>query len=948
MGAPAVAILMGADVGCACGFRSEGRAASRAQWSEVMHESSITPIRRALPDRTLRSGGLVTAAALAFAFATLCACATPTHQTRTAATVRVDFTDAETVSRWQPTHDVRGLEATPSGMRILISGGDPYVIGPPLDPPQGTALWLRVRLWSDVAGTLQAFHFTTGPTEQNSARASVGAKRWVEVSMPLPPLPRGTRLRLDPPGVSGACTIAWIELTERRLFPKPAWSPPPPLPKAKVLKVRSGQVLLTHDPKTPTRFALSVAGYPMASGWSSVPVAYEAAGEPRWFDLAKTGRTTIKQSGSVLKVLTTATDPDGARWQLQQDYRPAKREGGIDLNVTFTVSKPRTVFFLPMVAMFPGHGSFGAARERGLFAGLEYLDPPDKSSSEDDLRGEQAQRLVPDQSKVTFPLMVMQARKRYVGLIWTQRPWFAAAFDSPDRSFGSRANAMAVLFPGSDGTNRHEGRLLPYSGRLLEAGYKLTASATIIGGVGDSVLPAVQRYVADRALPPAPATGMNLTAYARWAAGGWLDSRIREGARFRHAYWPGWTSFAPTVAADTAMWMEWLAEVCADDALAGRLRTLRDDVLEITDPATRNSASVSHVTYPAPALLFGDVATSVEHARQAARAALQRFESDGIVLYRAGKVDYGTTHFEKHANGLTAAVLSGLLTNALYAGDAELMAAGIRHLRAMDRYVNTAPRGAQTWEVPLHTPDILASAYLVKAYLIGYEYTGEAHFLNMARHWAWTGVPFVYLVHPTPEPIGLYATIPVYGATGWVAPNWMGLPVQWCGLVYSDALYRLARYDPSGPWRRLAHGIAASGVQQSWPASDKDLQALLPDSVTLRSQSRNAVAINPGTVQANAIRLYGGPEVYDHRVFRTARITVLAPGAITSTAPAAGKVQFKVRGWTSRPYHVLIHGLRARPRVTVNGQQPDKVDYDAETGRLVLTVSGSPTISIDQ
>ena len=32
-----------------------------------------------------------------------------------------------------------------------------------------------------------------------------------------------------------------------------------------------------------------------------------------------------------------------------------------------------------------------------------------------------------------------------------------------------------------------------------------------------------------------------------------------------------------------------------------------------------------------------------------------------------------------------------------------------------------------------------------------------------------------------------------------------------------DALYRLAPHDPGGPWRRLADGIAASGVQQTVP-----------------------------------------------------------------------------------------------------------------------------------
>ena len=69
----------------------------------------------------------------------------------------------------------------------------------------------------------------------------------------------------------------------------------------------------------------------------------------------------------------------------------------------------------------------------------------------------------------------------------------------------------------------------------------------------------------------------------------------------------------------------------------------------------------------------------------------------------------------------------------------------------------------------------------------------------------------------TGQPVGPYATIPVLGATQWVAPNWMGLPVQWCGLVYADALYGLRMHDPYGPWKKLADGITASGVRQTWP-----------------------------------------------------------------------------------------------------------------------------------
>ncbi len=876
------------------------------------------------------TGFTITRATPAIALAALVGCAAAAAQSPL---VRMDLTESGAVARWQPTHDVSRLEAASAGMAIHISGPDPYISGPPTGAPAGKTLWLRLRLRSDVGGALQVFFYEDYPREAQSVTASVPAKRWADVAMPLPPITPNTKLRLDPPGTSGVCTVASIEIAERQLIAPPRWTKPPSVPETGRLTVRSGDLSLSHASNTHGAFEIAVGGYPMATGWSRLPLAYTIGGMPRWTDLTQRGRTSVRRKGATIETALTASDPDGARWSVTQRFTPSKVSGVVDFVTEIKVNRTRHVSFLPMLALFPGASSFGAARERGLFAGLEYLDRPDRSSSEDDLRGTQAQRLVPDASKITFPLMAMQARKRYIGLIWDMKPWLAAAYDTPDRSFGSGANAMAILFPGSDGFNRSEGSLLPYDGRQLDAGYVLRLNAKIIGGPASGVLPAIRKFVSLRGLPAPPATGMDRSAYARWAAGGWLDSKISEGGRFRHAYWPNFAGFAPHPSADAATWMHWCAAVCGDANLAKRLLEKSDDALNVTDPAGRNSATVSHVTYPVQTLLFGDALAGARRAHESAEQASTSFAADGTVTYRpSGGVDYGTTHFEKHANGLTGAVVARMLTDALVSGDPNLIAQAVKRLRGLDRYRDSAPRGAQTWEVPLHTPDILASAHLVKAYTIGYELTGDRHFLDMATHWAWTGVPFVYLVKPVPEPIGLYATIPVYGATNWVAPNWMGLPVQWCGLVYSDALYRLARYDRQTNWKRIADGIAASGIQQSWPATDRDLQGLLPDSVTLKSQNRNAVAINPGTVQANAVRLYGGPEVYDYRVFRKSGCVLHAPGSIVSPFEGSGSLAFTIRVWAGMKTHALLSGLKRAPRVTVNGA-PVSVVTDEPTGR---------------
>jgi hypothetical protein len=391
--------------------------------------------------------------------------------------------------------------------------------------------------------------------------------------------------------------------------------------------------------------------------------------------------------------------------------------------------------------------------------------------------------------------------------------------------------------------------------------------------------------------------------------------------------------------------MEWLAAASSDAALAKRLTDASTEALRQVRPESYNTSGVSHVRYPVGSLLYGSVAENAARAKAAGQSMLKRFEPDGTLLYRPGKVDYGKTHFAKDANGLTAQVVGSILEQAAVCGDRELIEQGLWLLRAMDKFTGSAPRGAQTWECPLHTPDILASGNLVKAYTLGYELTGDETLLEAARHWAWTGVPFVYLVNPAGRDVGPYATIAVYGATSWVAPNWMGLPVQWCGLVYADALYRLNKHDRSGPWKQLADGITLSGIQQTFPAGSGNRQGLLPDSYVLRAGLRMDPAINPGTVQGPAMRYFGRP-IYELAAFRQSGLLTHAPGQLSEMREEPNRVSFKVSGAIKPEYRVLISGCRAQPAVQANGQ-PAQMQWVADGGLAIITLKGDANLTVD-
>jgi hypothetical protein len=863
-----------------------------------------------------------------------------------------DFKQTNVVREWQPTNDISHIKTTSEGMLIEISGKDPYTIGPAQTYPHDLTLRLRIRLKSEQAGMGKIFFFkaTKGANEEDSVSFSIPKPGvWVEALVPIPTLGPNTLLRIDPPGVgTGKCVIQSLTFEPRVRLKEPQW-PMPTAPQlgSSAFSVRSGNLFLIHDKHKLDNFRIHVAGKDMATGFNRPLIGYVRAGQQQWLNLSEKAQITTSLQEGTLAVKAVATDSGGARWKIEQRFTKAKLPGAIDVATTVTVNQDRIASFLPMLAILPGVRSFGTVRNHGLFAGLEYLDKPDVSSSEADIVGPGSKRQIPDTEKITFPLMAMQANDRYIGLIWDKTSKFSAVFDSPDRLFKSGGHVMGVMFPGPSGMRLVKGSLRPDGGETLKKGKPLVLRATIIGGTGKSVVPAVQQYVALRGLPHVPAWGMDKQGYVSLTAGGWLDSQIRVGNEFRHAYWPGAID-AKSRTADAPVFMEWLAHETEDVALRKRLLIQAKATIAEVSPVDYNTAGVSHVKYHVPALIYGNVAENAERAEKSARSKLDRFEPDGTLLYKPspGGQDFGNTHFAPDASGMTAGLVASLLQDTMFSGDSKLISEGLRVLRALDKFHDSAPRGAQTWEVPLHTPDILASAHMVRAYTLGYELTGDQRYLKEAIYWAWTGVPFIYLVKSTSQPGALYSTIAVLGASGWKAPNWIGLPVQWCGLVYSDALYRLLRHDPTGPWKQIADGVTTSGIQQIWPRSNNDFQGLLPDSYDIRSQTRNFPAINPGTLQANATHFLGGPEIYDFRVFRKNSLIAHAPGTISDVKEQLGRISFTVKGnWLEHPYNILLVGLQSAPLVRARGQEVQS-QYIREKGRLIVRVRGDARVDM--
>jgi len=854
---------------------------------------------------------------------------------------------------WTGNRRVENLSYSPEGLLVKSTGEDPWIEGPAVDLPGEGMTRVKIRMKSNADAAAELFYgrvFRAGDSVRFTARTD---GKWHDYSLVIrDKLGPGTRFRLDPCTGPGDVIVSTITVETIRK------TAVPPLEKPRVfgriggslVSIESGSLEFEQYWGRWGKLTFKVNGEEMAAGCDSELIGLVLDERPEWISLKDAEVRFLHQpEHNIFTTIAAIEDGKGGKWEIRRTVRPADQQGTLVVEIELEVDKDRDIIHIPWLTIFPGLGTFGQRKDQGLLAGLEYLcDEP--SSSEADIETPDHVRRVPDPVKITFPLMAISQGGNYIGVIWEPSEAVAATFDSPDRIYNSDAHVMALSGPGV-GELRFENDFAAHTPFRILANQPLKVTMLIIGGEGNSVVPAIRHYVALKGLPDVPELEGGFDAAVDLLAHGWLDSQINENGLFRHAVWGD--NFPAGPAADAAMYIDWLAGHAKNENLRERLGNEKTRALSMIPPGQPFSSGVSHAHLPNTPLVFGRTFEFVRQRRSQAFNLLRGFDADGVKLYRPGDTDYSRTHFAKHANGLAGRDMAGILEGATLSADKELIDEALQLLdKQTVLYADTVPRGAQTWEVPLHTPDILASAHMVKAYTLGYMISGRREYLDQARYWAWTGVPFVYLHAPTPGRVGVYSTIAVLGATNWKAPLWLGRPVQWCGLVYCSALHLLSECDPEGPWEQIARGITVTGLQMTWPLSDIERQGLLPDFFDLRAQIAAGPAINPGTVQAHIAELYGSGKIYDVKKLPSRGWFVHAPCEISDIHEDADCVRLTTEGWGTKQYYVLISGIETEPgEVLINPDKPgtprfDETQYDREQKILIITLERKSVIQI--
>lgn len=841
---------------------------------------------------------------------------------------------------WRAVSHVANARQLETGYAFDVTGDDPwFVSGGATALPKASADAAYARFELDTAPITVSEPFqlfwrkANGAfAEQNSVRLEpVGDALCSKFVAEVPVSIIGTDdlvFRIDPPGRNPK--FAGVEF--RRLcmgWMSPEWTPqfraPPPVaPTVDPIVLRGDGWELRHGARM-GEFAFVAKGKVWAEGYPDEPFVISGlGGEPEELEWSK-GSFKTRQDGNIFVAEATTKDVAGCLWR----WRRMFSGNGRDLSVSTFVSVDGSarVYHIPYLTVFVDRASNGHKRQ-ALLPGVEYLaDEP--SSNEKEVRGLEANRLIPAAHKLCYPMMVLTDASSWFAMEWTnpsgEASSFAPVFDSPDRLFGSGGHLFALWSPGL-GNARKESDVRIFAAEPFTSG---VINAVFSAGDGGDVTDALATRLPLDRLPQPPV--MDEHRCCDVLAHGWLDSGIRDGTRCRHAIEdrskPGLASDVPTL-------MLWLASTTHNPDHADRLTAAAKETIDAFPEGSAERYGggwgVSHVRRPVAPLVFGDPIAYSSSVGAAAKG-IARSLADGKRVWRArkgAKFDYGETLGLDHCNGYSAMAVEDMLSGAMWTGDETLITNALKVLDAFSRvYGNDVPRGAQPWEMPLHTPDILASGRLVGCYVKGYLLSGDSRYLEQARYWARTGMAMVYFVNPptdAPNPVGLYATIGVIGATNWRSPNWIGRPVQWCGLVYAAALADLAEVETgdgnAALWRCLARGITASGVDQCFLPGGSVKSNLLPDSFNPVKQERFDAPINPGTLQENVSNFIGLPYYRIIRATHGGNTLVHVPGRVTARRPRAKeRVSVEIAAWPKSPFMVFFSRVQKPSAVKVDG-----------------------------
>ncbi|MBD3292236.1 MAG: hypothetical protein GF393_04885 [Armatimonadia bacterium] len=686
----------------------------------------------------------------------------------------------------------------------------------------------------------------------------------------------------------------------------------------------------------------------------------------------------IEATGDItpgLEFVAEVQDAGGATWAITQTVSLLEEPTRFRLSVIAVPDRAGQVLALDGPVLLAGDGAPGGPRRLdAIFPGLEWLVEGEVSSSALDIAPDHPHRIryVPHPHMVTVPMMCARFKmprgpNATVLYSWDHlRPYFrdmnrpSPMFASPDRFAGRAATAMGIFAPSMPDyieANARVGHTPLEVAPGEEIG--LVAEVSVLdSGEGETALEAVRQWFAQHGVPePNPLPhGETLTDEVEFDMAAYLRSLwVEDEAKWVPIFFgpPDWRT--PQWKADFLYDVRMGARLTDDEGLARRLRERDRRVVELSGIAPVADDMGFQFAGPAARVMAEYEAVQGLMGRQRDDGSWRfhaRIETGGVFKGR----DYGELGPDDAAEvGTCARNAWRLLRFARMTGDASAREAGLEALAFMERF--EVPRAAQVWEVPVHTPDILASADACEAYLEGFRLTGDRAYLDRAVYWAWTGLPFVYTWDVPGFEFVKHASIPVFGAT-WYTGSWFGRPVQWNGLVYARALLQLADYDDTLDWRTIAEGITVSAMYQQY--TDAEHQALWPDAISAIDRRDSGANFAPRRILHNMYRMMGMQPAPVTAAVPTddGPILISAAGEVASPGLREEALSFELTYQPPQTGFALVCNVSRPESVSINGSTAREVDspadmpapcwrYLQDTSMLELRLNGSGTHSVD-
>ena len=567
---------------------------------------------------------------------------------------------------------------------------------------------------------------------------------------------------------------------------------------------------------------------------------------------------------SIVLLSSEERGEDGVLWSYEARFSLSEESKRIKVEYSLTADQERELIAFNGPILYAGDGTFGERKTAALFPGLEFLEGEEPSSSERDVAPPNNNRLVPHPYKITIPLMAVEHKKTLIGLAWDaletwdgEHNMLSAAFASPNWYNHQKNHLMGLFVPTIPDwvEENHLAASTPYP---LKANLPITIKAQIIIDGNAPILDAISHWTDTYGVPQpleAPRSDREEVLLSRHAF--MQTVWDRDTGKSQHCV--DWTpGNAPGFA--TLLWYDYLIQT-QDDTIKDEL--VRQRALEIVKrtiqeagPEGLSSTDLCHILKWEAPFYFGEVEAGLDRLKEIATRWIETQGEDGSWCFHPTTDRAKTLGNEGDAVlGTCATTAQLLLKYARVTGDSESLEAGVKGLKYMENF--KIPRGAQTWECPLHEPDLLAAAHAVGAYVEAYQVTGEKHYLERAEQWAKSGLPFVYHWHLPDRPGMRFGSIPVFGTTFYTHP-WFGVPVQWNGLVYAYALQHLARHTSESHsqfWSKVAEGITISAMYQQW--TEGELKGTYPDGFYGYCTEGRGPHINPENIMVNLYTLRG-------------------------------------------------------------------------------------------